>query len=61
MSETPHLDKVDSARREVAGVDEDVAVLLQQGEDAVPYSTAGLQQHQPLRLKLCTAINTTTQ
>lgn len=53
-----HLDKVNSARREVTSVDKDVAVLLQQREDAVPYSTAGLEQHYPLRLKLCTAKKT---
>lgn len=49
-----NLDEFNGSRREVAGVDEEIEVLLQQREDAVSNATAGLQQHQPLGFKLQT-------
>lgn len=49
-----YFDKFNSSRWEVTGVNKDVEVILQQREDAVSYTAAGLQQHQPLGLKLQT-------
>lgn len=53
-SDESYFDEFDSSRWEVTGVNEDVEVVLQQREDAVSNAAAGLQQHQPLGLKLKT-------
>lgn len=48
----PNLDKFNSPRWEVTGINKEVEVVLQQREDAVSNTTASLQQHQPLGFKL---------
>ena len=55
-----YFHKLYSSWGEVTGVNEDVQVLLQQREDAVSHPAAGLQQHQPLGLKLHITRSTNT-
>lgn len=47
-----YLHKLNSSWREITGIDEDVEILFQKGENTVSNPTSSLQQHHLLSLRL---------